>query len=276
MSANILALVSDYSCSYWKGRVPRQGWMYCSVNHVCFYSFLMGKEAKIILRWTDVVVRKVETFHVHCFNDFIHYFLPQQHLERGNNLLFPDSIKVATRDATHYFSMFINSEETFDLMEQLANLAMKQYKEILIKTWCLKTNLIIHNHSRLIQEKGFEEDLNFPPPKKKTKQRKVSSLKRDLDARARSEAYRSAFKLPVSEKLDGDTDCMLFTTYNKTYVWGRLYISTNYICYTSRVCHPLRMHVNHVFVTTFSNVASVFSGACAVHCHHSNARYSGC
>lgn len=49
-------LLADYSCSYWKGRVPRQGWLYLSVNHLCFYSFLMGREAKLIIRWMDVLV----------------------------------------------------------------------------------------------------------------------------------------------------------------------------------------------------------------------------
>jgi len=33
--------------------------MYLSINHMCFYSFLMGKEAKVILRWTDITVRLV-------------------------------------------------------------------------------------------------------------------------------------------------------------------------------------------------------------------------
>lgn len=49
-------LVNYYACSYSKNRVPRQGWMYLSLNHICFYSFLMGKEAKIIIPYTDIMV----------------------------------------------------------------------------------------------------------------------------------------------------------------------------------------------------------------------------
>uniref|UniRef100_A0A8B9RIC7 TBC1 domain family member 9 n=1 Tax=Astyanax mexicanus TaxID=7994 RepID=A0A8B9RIC7_ASTMX len=39
-------LVNYYSCSYWKGKVPRQGWLYLSINHLCFYSYLLGKEGE--------------------------------------------------------------------------------------------------------------------------------------------------------------------------------------------------------------------------------------
>jgi hypothetical protein len=49
-------MIIDYACSYSKNRVPRQGWMYLSLNHICFYSFLMGKEAKIIIPYTDIMV----------------------------------------------------------------------------------------------------------------------------------------------------------------------------------------------------------------------------
>lgn len=37
-------LVTYYSCCCWKGRVPRQGFLYLSINHISFYSFLLGKE----------------------------------------------------------------------------------------------------------------------------------------------------------------------------------------------------------------------------------------
>ncbi|KAK7070611.1 TBC1 domain member 8B, partial [Halocaridina rubra] len=68
-------LVNYYSCSYWHNRLPRQGWLYMSVNYLCFYSFLLGKETRVIVRWRDVIL-----------------------LDCTNALIFPDSIRVSTRD----------------------------------------------------------------------------------------------------------------------------------------------------------------------------------
>jgi len=39
-------LVTYYSCSYWRGRVPCQGWLYLSTNFLCFYSYLLGAEGQ--------------------------------------------------------------------------------------------------------------------------------------------------------------------------------------------------------------------------------------
>uniref|UniRef100_A0A663E340 TBC1 domain family member 9 n=1 Tax=Aquila chrysaetos chrysaetos TaxID=223781 RepID=A0A663E340_AQUCH len=181
-------LVNYYSCSYWKGKVPRQGWVYLSINHLCFYSFLMGREAKLVIRWVDIT-----------------------QLEKNATLLFPDMIKVSTRSSEHFFSVFLNISETFKLMEQLANIAMRQ----------------------LLDNEGFEQDRSLPKLKKKSP-KKVSALKRDLDARAKSERYRALFRLPKDEKLDGHTDCTLWTPFNKMHILGQMFVSTNYICFTSK------------------------------------------
>ncbi|XP_047633826.1 TBC1 domain family member 9B isoform X3 [Phacochoerus africanus] len=192
-------LVNYYSCSYWKGHVPRQGWLYLTVNHLCFYSFLLGKEVSLVVRWVDVT-----------------------RLEKNATLLFPESIRVDTRDQELFFSMFLNITETFKLMEQLANLAMRQ----------------------LLDSEGFLEDKALPRPPQPHK--KISALKRDLDARAKNECYQATFRLPRDERLDGHTGCTLWTPFNKVHIPGQMFISSNYICFASKeedACHliiPLR------------------------------------
>ncbi|EHB17420.1 TBC1 domain family member 9B, partial [Heterocephalus glaber] len=192
-------LVNYYSCSYWKGRVPRQGWLYLTVNHLCFYSFLLGKEVSLVVQWVDVT-----------------------RLEKNATLLFPESIRVDTRDKELFFSMFLNISETFKLMEQLANLAMRQ----------------------LLDSGGFLEDKALPRPVRP--HRNISALKRDLDARAKNECYRAMFRLPRDEHLDGHTGCTLWTPFNKLHNPGQMFISNNYICFASKeedACHliiPLR------------------------------------
>ncbi|XP_054573084.1 TBC1 domain family member 9B isoform X1 [Eptesicus fuscus] len=192
-------LVNYYSCSYWKGRVPRQGWLYLTVNHLCFYSFLLGKEVSLVVQWVDVT-----------------------RLEKNATLLFPESIRVDTRDQELFFSMFLNIGETFKLMEQLANLAMRQ----------------------LLDNEGFLEDK--APPRPAQPHRNISALKRDLDARAKNEYYRAMFRLPRDERLDGHTSCTLWTPFNKLHIPGQMFISSNYICFASKEedgCHliiPLR------------------------------------
>ncbi|XP_066888328.1 TBC1 domain family member 9B isoform X4 [Kogia breviceps] len=192
-------LVNYYSCSYWKGRVPRQGWLYLTVNHLCFYSFLLGKEVSLVVQWVDVT-----------------------RLEKNATLLFPESIRVDTRDQELFFSMFLNISETFKLMEQLANLAMRQ----------------------LLDSEGFLEDKALPRPPRP--HRNISALKRDLDARAKNECYCATFRLPGDERLDGHTGCTLWTPFNKLHIPGQMFISSNYICFASKeedACHliiPLR------------------------------------
>ncbi|XP_057574800.1 TBC1 domain family member 8B isoform X4 [Hippopotamus amphibius kiboko] len=96
-------LVTYYSCSYWKGRVPCQGWLYLSTNFLSFYSFLLGSEIKLIISW-DAVSK----------------------LEKTSNVILTESICVCSQGENHYFSMFLHINQTYLLMEQLASYAIKR------------------------------------------------------------------------------------------------------------------------------------------------------
>ncbi|CAF1580825.1 unnamed protein product, partial [Didymodactylos carnosus] len=185
-----------YSCSYWKGHVPRQGWMYLSVNYLCFYSYLLGKDLTIVLKFTDITS-----------------------LERVQAYL-SEAIRISTRVNVHEFTMFRRIDETFQMLEQLANFAAK----------------------KLLSDKGaFKEEDFFPAVTKKTAPKVISQLKRDLDAKSRSETYRCRFRLPRNERLDGETSCSLWTPYNRQNVSGKIYISSDFICFASRVHHQVNV-----------------------------------
>lgn len=122
-------------------------------------------------------------FELHCF--FVWVFLPQilimavcdffpsvtlviqwvdvTQLEKNATLLFPECIKVSTRDSELYFSMFLNINETFKLMEQLANIAMRQ----------------------LLDNESFLQDKSLPKPRKPLKN--ISALKRCVFSKEKTE-----------------------------------------------------------------------------------------
>ncbi|KAJ6663251.1 hypothetical protein lerEdw1_010387 [Lerista edwardsae] len=96
-------LVTYYSCSYWRGRVPCQGWLYLSTSFLSFYSFLLGAEIKLIIAWDEI-----------------------SKLEKTSNVILTESIHVCSRGEDYYFSMFLHISETFLLMEQLALYAFRR------------------------------------------------------------------------------------------------------------------------------------------------------
>lgn len=174
-------LVTYYSCCCWKGRVPRQGWIYLSINHLCFYSFLLGKEVKLVVPWADV-----------------------KKLERTSNTLITEIIRVTTQSKERDFSMFLNIDETFRLMELLADVTIR----------------------RLLDNEAFELDPSLQEPTQITK--------KDLEARIHTEYFRACFRLPRVENLDKIVDCFLWTPYSQCHTAGKLYTSENYICFASK------------------------------------------
>lgn len=123
---------------------------------------------------------------------------------------------MTTRDMSYNFSMFLKTGETHNLIEQLANLAMKQ----------------------LISDDGgssYKIDTDLVLKTSRNVPRKPSFMKRDFDARQLSEGFRNFFRLPADVKLDGTIPCSLWTPYDKQHVKGKMYLSSNYICFESRV-----------------------------------------
>ncbi|XP_053086399.1 TBC1 domain family member 8B isoform X2 [Pangasianodon hypophthalmus] len=94
-------LVTYFSCSYWKGRVPNQGWIYLSTNFLCFYSYLLGNEVKLVFSWCEV-----------------------SRLERTSSVLLTECIRVCVKEEDHFFSMFLRLQHTYELMQQLADYAI--------------------------------------------------------------------------------------------------------------------------------------------------------
>ncbi|XP_036316628.1 TBC1 domain family member 8B isoform X1 [Pipistrellus kuhlii] len=174
-------LVTYYSCSYWKGRVPCQGWLYLSTNFLSFYSFLLGSEIKLIISW-DAVSK----------------------LEKTSNVILTESIHVCSQGDSHYFSMFLHINQTYLLMEQLANYAVK----------------------RLFDKETFDNDPILDDPRQITK--------RGLEDRAHSEQYNAFFRLPKEETLKEVHECFLWVPFSHFNAHGKMCISENYICFASQ------------------------------------------
>ncbi|XP_045683637.1 TBC1 domain family member 8 isoform X5 [Phyllostomus hastatus] len=174
-------LITYYSCCCWKGRVPRQGWLYLSINHLCFYSFFLGKELKLVVPWVDI-----------------------QKLEKTSNIFLTATIRITTHSKERDFSMFLNLEEVFRIMEQLADMTLR----------------------RLLDNEGFDLDPDLQEPSQITK--------RHLEARAQNEFFRAFFRLPRPEKLHTVMDCALWTPFSRCHTVGRMFTSDSYICFASK------------------------------------------
>ena len=205
-------LVNWYSCAFIE-TVPWQGWMYLSQNHCCFYSYLLGKSKKIIIRWTDI-----------------------KNLDRIEPVFLPESIVIEVRqnssqaqrtqsrtqsknqnknqNATIKFSNFMtDSRDVYKDIKRLIDQAMR--------------SLIDHDLSQgLMGQANFANNGNVLSHHKDVS----SVLKRQMDARAKSVRYIHYFRLPREELLDGFVPCSLWVNFanKKEAVGGTLYLSQNY------------------------------------------------
>ncbi|XP_070142241.1 TBC1 domain family member 9 isoform X2 [Drosophila kikkawai] len=92
-------LVNSYSATYVKNKIPRQGQLYISMNHVCFYSYMLGQEIKRIIRCAEL-----------------------EDISRNANTIYLKT----TNNMTYNFTMLFNAREAHLLIEQLNKMAIKQ------------------------------------------------------------------------------------------------------------------------------------------------------
>uniref|UniRef100_A0A3P9BIK7 TBC1 domain family member 8B n=1 Tax=Maylandia zebra TaxID=106582 RepID=A0A3P9BIK7_9CICH len=190
-------LVTYYSCSYWKGKVPCQGWLYLSTNFLCFYSYLLGAEVKLVISWDEL-----------------------WRLEKTSNVILTESIHVLAHGEDHYFSMLLHLNETFVIMEQLADYSIK----------------------RLFDKESFQREPALSDP--------LQITKRGLEANAKSEQFRTFFRLPKEENLLEVHESFLWVPFSHFNTLGKICLSENYLCFASQdgsQCHviiPMREVVN--------------------------------
>lgn len=174
-------LVTYFSCCCWKGRVPRQGFLYLSINHMAFYSFLLGKEVKFVIPWAEVM-----------------------RLERVSTGLMTEAIRVSTRQRQREFSMFLNLDEAFGVIGQLADIALR----------------------RLLDSEGLELDRVLQQP--------TRISKRILEEQALREYVLALFRLPRGERLHEVASCSVWTPHARCHTAGTLYTTDSYLCFSSR------------------------------------------
>ncbi|XP_075995062.1 LOW QUALITY PROTEIN: TBC1 domain family member 8 [Genypterus blacodes] len=174
-------LVTFFSCCCWKGRVPRQGFLYLSINHMAFYSFLLGKEVNFVIPWAEVT-----------------------RLERVSTGLMTEGVRVSTRQRQRDFSMFLNLDEAFRVIGQLADIALR----------------------RLLDSKGLELDRVLQQPARITK--------RVLEEQALREYVLALFRLPRRERLQEVASCSVWTPHTRCHTPGTLYTTDGYLCFSSR------------------------------------------
>jgi hypothetical protein len=80
---------ADYSCSYHK-KLTNQGWLYISNSYICFYSFVLGIETKVVIELKDISDLKKE---------------------KSKSGVFSDAIKIVTK----------SNQEVFDLSDDPPN-----------------------------------------------------------------------------------------------------------------------------------------------------------
>uniref|UniRef100_A0A673L3U8 TBC1 domain family member 8B n=1 Tax=Sinocyclocheilus rhinocerous TaxID=307959 RepID=A0A673L3U8_9TELE len=205
-------LVTYFSCSYWRGRVPNQGWIYLSTNFLCFYSYMLGNEVKLVYPWDEV-----------------------SRLERTSSVLLAESIRVCVRGEDHFFSMLLRLQQTYLIMQQLADYTIV----------------------RFFDKETFNAEHPLANP--------LHVTQRALEIHARNQSFRAFFRLPQEENLCEVYESFLWVPFSHVNTLGKICVSENYLCFASQdgsQCHlivPLwEVRILQIFLQTAKKSKSYF------------------
>ncbi|XP_034041839.1 TBC1 domain family member 8 isoform X2 [Thalassophryne amazonica] len=125
-------------------------------------------------------------------------------LEKVSTSLKTEAIRVSTRQRQRDFSMFLNIDETFGVIAQLADVALR----------------------RLLDSDSLELDQVLRQP--------AHITKRILEEQALREYIMALFRLPRGERLYEVASCSVWTPHSRCHTAGMLYTTDNYLCFSSR------------------------------------------
>ncbi|EGD78656.1 hypothetical protein PTSG_11761 [Salpingoeca rosetta] len=228
-------LVTSCLCNYWSNKhtMPKKGWLYVSVNHFNFYSFILGEEVRLSIPWTHVVgVVEVTRF-------------------------MAPAIRITTSTHKHVLSSVPDREMMLQLFYQLTAKAMSRLLEISDDAFSYLDTL--EYETQLMRDEHAERDV--PDDR----------LFEYYCHQYETQQYRELFRLPQSEQLESRWDCAVFDTHTREPVFGRLYVSANYMCFSSGKASGLTLILAYRDIATIeltdearrsSDPAAVMSAIC--------------
>ncbi|KAJ3401151.1 TBC1 domain member 9, partial [Chytriomyces hyalinus] len=214
-------LVNFYACAHDK-KLINQGWLYLSLSHICFYSFVFGMETKIIVELKDI---------------------EELHKDKSKRGVFSDAIRIQTKNKTeHFFSNLFSRDETFDLLEHLTLIAMNR----LMKCTLTDPAPGLTNEEQEAAENMAVEKLRLSSrlsPRASFAAIGILTdtttanqpLKLAFEAQKRDTHFQTQFCLPNTEKLIAEISamCTINISGDQSNVAGTLYISTTFLCFQS-------------------------------------------
>ncbi|XP_067644992.1 TBC1 domain family member 9 [Eurosta solidaginis] len=92
-------LVNTYACTYVKNKIPHQGNLYISLNHICFYSYMLGIQTKRVIRFAEL-----------------------EDIKRHGQSIYLKTVN----NSNYNFTLLGDVKEAYGLIEQLNKMAIQQ------------------------------------------------------------------------------------------------------------------------------------------------------